>query len=671
MDARTSQRCRHLPADQGVAMIMVLGLALTATVIVGAALSYAVSQQPQARLGSSTMRALAAAQAGIDHYLAHLNKDRNYFSTVDCTNPALAGPKQDPGVLNNPCGWNSSTPVGWVPVQPGDAGSALFHYDVDSTGMDQFTIWLASTGRAGSVRRTLQAKISIAGSQRYLYVTDFEDADPENTIMYAPPAPPECGGSGASSPPAMYWWTTGTNKRRSSGTCREISFADGDKLDGPVHFNDMPAIAGSANFVQGFTTYSPACPKKAVTSASEARNKCFRGSGNPSLAPKGARWANFNALPDTTEELVNKPGCQFTGDTRIVFKDDGTMDVWNTMSASTDVAFVGNPAKITSAPNCGSVASYKPATGQKHPAAPQNIPVPDNLVIFVKNAANSSTCVPGQVVNGGASGSAAKDIIPTGGNGFTTDVSYMNPTKVVSTKQADGTWQRVPTGDTHPEKFDCGLGNAYIEGRVKGRVTIAAQNNVVVTGDLTIANTPVGASPSNDASDLVGLVAQNSVVVYHPVSIGSWSVTPAKGKASGATNPTCGSSPTALPSGGKAGASCTYTAGGGRSNIDYMSRPVGGDPHRWIYASIQTLAHSFWVASYSTPSSSLGTLSVRGSIAQRWRGAVGLIGGVGYTKDYSYDKRLQTTSPPYFPPWANGEWAAETTGEIPTPTSIQ
>ena len=54
---------------------------------------------------------------------------------------------------------------------------------------------------------------------------------------------------------------------------------------------------------------------------------------------------------------------------------------------------------------------------------------------------------------------------------------------------------------------------------------------------------------------------------------------------------------------------------------------------------------------------------MRGSIAQRWRGIVGT-GSIhtGYIKDYSYDKRLQTTSPPYFPPWANGDWAAETTG---------
>lgn len=661
--------------DEGIAMIMVLGLILTASVIIAGALSYAVAGQPQARRGTASVQALAAAQAGIDHYLAHLNQDRNYFSTVDCDNPALAGPNPDPGVLTNTCGWNSSTPYGWVQVQPGDPDSATFHYDVNSAQMDQFTIWLSSTGRSGGVVRTLQAKISIAGSQRYLYVTDFEDADPENTVVYSSGAPHDhCGKSGTTL--AKYWWSANPNERSDGDdpSCQEIQFVTGDVLDGPVHFNDMPLVNGSTQFKQGFTTYSPNCPKVATTTASTVLNKCFRGSGTPTLGTKGARWANANLLPDTTGDLVNKPGCQFTGDTRIRFNSNGTMDVWNTASAGTTVAFKGNPAAVTTAPNCGTVANYKPASGQKYPAAKQTIPVPDDMVIYVRNASSSATCVAGQVVNGSTSGSAAADVIPTGNAEYVTDVSYMRPTKLVKTRTSTGTFTTTLTSDSHPKKFDCGLGNVYIEGTVKGRLTIAAENNVVLTGDLGIASTTLGATPSNDTSDIVGLVAQNSVVVYHPVKVSSWTVSAAKGSTSGATTPTCGSDPTATPSGGtKQGASCTYTAGSSYENLSYLSPPTSytdGKKHRWVYASIQTLAHSFWVSTYDQ-GAAVGTLSVRGSIAQRWRGIVGT-GSIttGYLKDYSYDKRLQTTSPPYFPPWANGEWSAETTGELPTPKGV-
>jgi hypothetical protein len=174
--------------------------------------------------------------------------------------------------------------------------------------------------------------------------------------------------------------------------------------------------------------------------------------------------------------------------------------------------------------------------------------------------------------------------------------------------------------------------------------------------------------PGNDPSDIVGLVAQNSVVVYHPVQVTSWNVTEG-----GGTSQNCGTSPSATPTSGANGATCTYTPNG-YANLDYLSPPATyaatGDKHRWVYASIQTLAHSFWVASYNR-GAPIGTLSVRGSIAQRWRGIVGT-GSIstGYYKDYSYDKRLQTTSPPYFPPWANGEWSAETTGEVPTAPNI-
>jgi hypothetical protein len=75
------------------------------------------------------------------------------------------------------------------------------------------------------------------------------------------------------------------------------------------------------------------------------------------------------------------------------------------------------------------------------------------------------------------------------------------------------------------------------------------------------------------------------------------------------------------------------------------------------------LQHSFFVQSYNEGSLQ-GTLYVRGSIAQAWRGIVGTTGSTGYVKDYRYDKRLRYASPPYFPQWTNAVWASNYTGEI-------
>ncbi len=48
----------------------------------------------------------------------------------------------------------------------------------------------------------------------------------------------------------------------------------------------------------------------------------------------------------------------------------------------------------------------------------------------------------------------------------------------------------------------------------------------------------------------------------------------------------------------------------------------------------------------------LGTLSVFGSISQKYRGAVGSFSGstisAGYKKNYSYDPRLKFAPPPYY-----------------------
>jgi hypothetical protein len=301
------------------------------------------------------------------------------------------------------------------------------------------------------------------------------------------------------------------------------------------------------------------------------------------------------------------------------------------------------------------------------------------MVIYVKNGASTKACVPGQVVNGPTSGSTADDFIPQGSgstNSGVTDISYYDPdsvatpqTRTYSRTTSSGSWSSgtlttgsvTTTGEDHPSTYDCGSGNVYVEGTLKGRVTIAAQNNIVLTNDVLIAGTSAGSSPTG--TDMLGLVASNSVVVYHPVTRSSSSST-------SRSPSSCPSDPTGTPSTSSSlgkSLTCTWTTTETYSNTyNNLSFPgqTSGTGNRWVYASIQTLAHSFTVQRYDK-GSNLGDLSVRGSIAQKWRGAVGTGSGTtGYYKDYSYDQRLVFTSPPYFPAWTNAVWAAKTTGEL-------
>ena len=74
-------------------------------------------------------------------------------------------------------------------------------------------------------------------------------------------------------------------------------------------------------------------------------------------------------------------------------------------------------------------------------------------------------------------------------------------------------------GDDHPSTYDCGSGNIYIEGTVKGRVTIALAEQHHRDQRPALAGDGRGGAPTG--TDMVGLVSGNSVVVYHPVSRGT------------------------------------------------------------------------------------------------------------------------------------------------------
>jgi hypothetical protein len=144
----------------------------------------------------------------------------------------------------------------------------------------------------------------------------------------------------------------------------------------------------------------------------------------------------------------------------------------------------------------------------------------------------------------------------------------------------------TPFGTTYPGATGCG--NVYVHGSYSGQLTIAAENDIIVDGNLT-----------NSGGGLLGLIANNFVRVYHPCSNGT--------NGSGAlTNPT-------------------------------------------IDAAILTINHSFIVDNYNC-GAQLGTLTVHGAIAQKFRGPVGTFGSAntGYAKNYVYDDRLRYLEPPSF-----------------------
>jgi hypothetical protein len=144
-------------------------------------------------------------------------------------------------------------------------------------------------------------------------------------------------------------------------------------------------------------------------------------------------------------------------------------------------------------------------------------------------------------------------------------------------------------------------GDAWVKGDYSGNLTIAADNDVIVNGNLT----------RNGDDLLLGLIANNFVRVYHPLS---WDYNDDDD-----------------------------------DDDDECFNGSGSLSNPRIDAAILALNHSFIVDNWYC-GEKLGDLEVNGAIAQRFRGPVGTSGsgGTGYIKDYNYNDRLKYREPPFF-----------------------
>jgi Tfp pilus assembly protein PilX len=175
--------------------------------------------------------------------------------------------------------------------------------------------------------------------------------------------------------------------------------------------------------------------------------------------------------------------------------------------------------------------------------------------------------------------------------------------------------QNIPTSG--PDASSCSgtgcYGDVNLRGTLRGQLTIAAQNDIVISEDVRYNTWPGG-------TDVLGLIADNDIAVYHPVSSGG-------------------------------------------NNL------AGSITNLRIDAAMLALNHSFYVQNWNR-GAPLGWLEINGVIAQKYRGAVGTFTGNppvtnhGYDKDYEYDSRLKYLSPPYFLSPVQSAWNRVSFAEI-------
>jgi Tfp pilus assembly protein PilX len=562
--------------DEGAALIMVIAAMLILSAIAGLAVSNSIQSSQVARRSTDWNNALAAAEAGVDDYLARLNANDSYWmGGVDCDNLAMRKPNE------TKCGWGPSTGAGWAKV-PGTERSS-FHYEVDTSNtLNNGSVRLVSTGKVGTARRTVSTILRRAGFGEFLYYTVYETIDPANEPIYG------VNNTTAQNRCAHYFWEpwSASSRPRDTSYCADINFITGDRIDGPLHTNDAMLVTGTPQFRGTVTTSYPACMPE--NGRVKPATDCYRRSGTPN--PTFVRGIAYRAeveLPTSLGDLrqyvdpaqTSSPGCLYTGPTRIRFNDNpsgqvSTMTVWSPWS---------NRKPLN--PGCGNYQG----------SWPQTMAIPNHNIIMVQDVPStqsqpaSGACVTGSI-----------------GDGFP---------------------QANDVNQTYRDA-DCRYGTVYLSGTLKGRLTVAADNNILLVDHLKYSGGRTG-------TDAMGLIAQNSVQIYHPTR-----------------------------------ATCTRYYNGRCTSYSYsnLATPSGStNSNPVVDASILTLQHSFTVQEYNR-GAPLGSIKLFGSFAQRFRGPVGTSSSgtiaTGYLKDYVYDTRLRYAPPPYFLDPVRASWGVKAYGEV-------
>jgi hypothetical protein len=337
----------------------------------------------------------------------------------------------------------------------------------------------------------------------------------------------------------------------------------------------------------------------------------------------------FESLPvtdATLEAWAKLNGCVYFGPTVIEFDSSDKMTVWSPDSTpSTKCPTSGGTTNVPNGAN-------------------------GNGVIFVATEGTAAKCV---------AGANPFDDETSGKNGSEAQWGY------------DGTYYNYLGWTPKP---DC-EGDAFVSdnpssGGIKGQLTVAAGNDVVITGSIkyldcgslfssTVTHPCVFNTTSTN--DVLGLIASNYVEVNHPIK------------------PTCtstgGRDPvtkcTGVSTSSVLAANCVAATEG------LPAAALCNPGAITVDAAILGLNESFAVnnegllsssgATYGVGGSD-GALTIYGSIDQNYRGTVGVFSGTtlisGYQKIYDWDSRIAAVSPPYYLSPGTASWGIASSSAV-------
>jgi hypothetical protein len=539
--------------EEGYTIVAVVGSIAVVTLLAGAALAATNADLGLVSRDLDEKRALAAAQAGVGDYQYHLNNDNAYWAR--CTTvPSPHAVNQVGSTANRrpvPGESDAQYAIELLP-RTGQSGCSVTNpvgTMLEQSGPNTGTFRIRSTGYVADTSRSVVATFKRASFLDYIYFTQYETSDP---VVYG-------------NPPWIQNAYTHCSRfirdGRQSSTipgsggryCDKIVFVSGDDIDGPMHTNDGFVILGSPSFGRSAADVieSSALPMDAPPPATPQQKGWMHCSAIPP-GSCGSGNPNFVGVFKTNAPVLTPPPTNTK--LRSIAEASGTL-----YSCQTSIVLNGNNMTVT-------VGTGVPPTGSTETRA-----IPESGVVYIANDSGPEPC---------------------------------------SSTSCSTTYS--PYTATYPTSSPCG--NALVRtasgGNYTGQLTIAAQNDVIVNGNII-----------RSGGGLLGLVANNFVRVKHPVCRSG------SGQSLGCSS---GSVPAQTGQG-------NCNSGVNQNSLSNLR----------IDAAILAIQHSFIVDHYDC-GAELGELEVNGAISQKFRGAVGTTGDTGYLKDYNYDDRLRYQSPPEY-----------------------
>ena len=552
----------RLRGEDGFTMVVAMGAMMSIMALSAVAFAAATGDNEGTAYSRESKQAYAAAEAGVADYLYHLNQDNAYWAKCDSVPTPSAVNQRG---ANNPRRrtLSGTTADYMIELLPANGRPNCNSADAAGTMIDSATgtFRIRSTGRVPTgggnfAKRSIIVTFKRRGFLDFLYFTDLETSDPAWYQLDSRGRQTGNPDATKNVPDLVTWASTACARywRDGRGTQRWYD-TDGDGADdGQIFWFDDNWYPWPNQCSQ--IQFAPGDKINGPLHTNDELLVC----GSPAFGRTSS-----DKIEVSSDEPGWRPSCPGSSP-NFVGTFTPRAPILAMPPSNSKLKKIVEPAyKFTGVTWIELTGATMKVTNPAAGLVGANMPVPGNGVIYVEDGA----C----------------------GQGYTPLAPYGAP---------------------------AGCGDVYVKGPYNLDLTIAAEKDIIVNGDI-----------QRSADKMLGLIANNFVRVYHPVknlSTNSFSVT------------------------------CENDTGT-MNNVQ-------------IDAAILALQHSFTVDNYFC-GQPLGELQVNGVIAQKFRGPVGR-GGTslvnGYLKDYNYDDRLSLRQPPHFLDPVQSAWRIQRQHEqVPAP----